>query len=354
MKKITLLLVVFLAICACSSSTKEEETGASGETSEITDEITNVKAIHLSLSDFNHELISNGTVSARKKAELKFLTSENVTAIHVKNGDRVVKGQKIASLDQFKLKNSLVQSRDNMEKARLELQDVLIGQGYTLADSSKVPEAVMKIARLRSNYDQNVNQYELAEYNYKNSILYAPFDGTVANLFAREYNVPSGQEPFCTIIDINNPEIVFNVLENELPLVQAGDKIMISPFAISSYSTDGRITEINPVVDKNGMVRVKAVANSPKDKLYDGMNVKVRIQRTLGKQLVIPKEALVLRTNKKVVFTMKDGKALWNYVETGMENSTGYVVSEGLTAGDSVIYEGNINLAHESPVKLIP
>jgi multidrug efflux pump subunit AcrA (membrane-fusion protein) len=111
--------------------------------------------------------------------------------------------------------------------------------------------------------------------------------------------------------------------------------------------------EINPSIDKNGMVQVKALINNPKNQLYDGMNVKIYLQRSLGKQLVIPKEALVLRSNKKVVFTLKNGYAQWVYVQTGLENSGGYVVTEGLSEGDSVIYEGNINLAHETPVKLI-
>ena len=355
MKKLTILILVLLGLCACSSSTNDDDRRSdNAEDAEIIDEVINVRVKPLYLADFSHEIISNGIVLAQKKADLKFLASENVTAIYVKNGDRVVKGQKIAALDQFKLKNSLSQARDNMEKARLELQDVLIGQGYSLNDSANIPEPVMKIARLRSNFDQNVNQYGLAEYNYKNSVLYAPFDGIVANLFAKEYNVPSGSEPFCTILDNSRPEVVFMVLENELSLLHVGDKVMISPYAINNHITEGAVTEINPVVDKNGMVRIKALANASKDKLYDGMNVKVRIQRTAGKQLIIPKEALVLRTNKKVVFTTKNGKALWNYVETGMENSEGYVITDGLNDGDSVIYEGNINLAHESPIKIMP
>jgi hypothetical protein len=110
------------------------------------------------------------------------------------------------------------------------------------------------------------------------------------------------------------------------------------------------VTEINPAIDKNGMVRVKAVISNPGNKLFEGMNIRVKLQRSLGKQLVIPKEALVLRTNKKVVFIYNDGMAKWVYVQTGLENSTGYVITEGLSEGDSVIYEGNINLAHETPV----
>jgi len=82
------------------------------------------------------------------------------------------------------------------------------------------------------------------------------------------------------------------------------------------------------------------------------MNVNIYMQRPLGLQLVIPKEALVLRDSRKVVFTLNNGRAQWAYVQTGLENSRNYVVTEGLNAGDSVIYEGSINLAHGSPVRI--
>lgn len=49
------------------------------------------------------------------------------------------------------------------------------------------------------------------------------------------------------------------------------------------------------------------------------MNVRVSVKRSVGEQLVIPKTAVVLRSGKQVVFTLKDGKAMWNYVHTGLE-----------------------------------
>ena len=100
------------------------------------------------------------------------------------------------------------------------------------------------------------------------------------------------------------------------------------------------------------MVQIKASVENPQSKLYDGMNVMIRVQRAVDKQLLIPKSALVLRNGRKVVFTYKKGLAQWVYVQTSLENSESYVVTEGLNQGDSVIYEGNINLAHESPVVL--
>ena len=340
--------ISILASCSSGRGTSDE-----GSVSTILpDEITEVRAMRLELTDFYHELIANGVVSARNRADLRFQLSENIAAIYVKNGDRVAKGQKIAMLDQFKLQNALAQAKDNLERAKLDLQDVLIGQGYSLSDSTRIPAEVMELAKVKSNYNNSLNQYELAGYNLNHSTLYAPFDGIVANLFSKLHNQPDGSQPFCTIIDNLHPEAEFKVLESELPYLRVGDKIRISPFSANDYSCEGQITEINPSVDKNGMVVVKAGINNPQNQLYDGMNVKIHLQRSLGRQLVIPKEALVLRNNRKVVFTLKDERAQWVYVQTSLENSDSYIVTDGLNAGDSVIYEGGINLAHETPVKL--
>jgi len=353
MKNSRLYCFLYLCLLFLSCSSKKDKPEEGSISTVLPDEISEVRALRLDYTDFHHELIANGTVSARNKADLRFQTSEVIAAIYVKNGDRVVKGQKIAMLDPFKLQNALSQARDSRERAKLDLQDVLIGQGYSLGDSARIPPEVMQIAKVKSNYDQSANQYALAEYNLQHSILYAPFNGVVANLFAKVYNLPDASQPFCTIIDNARPEIEFKVLESELAFLRTGDKVRVSPFSAGESTCDGQVTEINPMVDRNGMVIVKAQINNPQNRLYDGMNVKVQIQRSLGKQLVIPKEALVLRTNKKVVFTLKNGLAQWVYVETGLENSSSYVITNGLAVGDSVIYEGNVNLAHEAPVKLV-
>ena len=309
-----------------------------------------VKVKRLEYEDFSYELISNGTIAAMHKAELKFQPQEIIQRIYVKNGQAVANGEKIAELDKFKLATAVKQAEEALERTRLDLQDVLIGQGYAMGDSANVPADVMKIAKIRSSYEQSQTNYAIAQHNLDAATLYAPFSGVVANLTAKEFNQP-GADVFCTVIDNRSPEAVFHVLENELPLIALNDRVIVSPFSQPGYTVDGRITEINPMVDKNGMVRVKATLSNRDSKLYEGMNVKVRVQRLLGKQLIIPKSALVLRTNKKVVFTLNNGRATWVYVETAQENSTSFVVTDGLHVGDSIIYQGNINLAHESEVR---
>lgn len=349
--KTLLYIAVIIAIVSCSS--KPQEAKEDKVQTRLSEEQAQVKVVKLFKTAFARELLANGMVAASRKADLYFQTNEIVTNIFIKNGERVMKGQKIASLDLFKLNNALQQASDNLEKSKLELQNVLIGQGYTLKDSARVPKDVMRIAKTRSNFENSRIQHEMTAYNLKNAVLYAPFNGVVANLFNKEQNQSANGQPFCTILDNAAPEVIFQVLENELALISIGDKVVVSPFSVAGYDAVGKIVEINPVVDKNGMVRVKATVQSPTKKLYDGMNVNVRVQKIISNQLFIPKKALVLRSNRQVVFTLRDGKAQWNYVKTGLENSTGFIVTEGLNEGDVVICDGNINLAHDAPVIVV-
>ena len=304
--------------------------------------------------DFEHELISNGRISAQQVAELRFKSAqvESVPVeIFVKNGDRVAAGAAIAMLDTFLLHNSYMQANDNLQKAHLELQDVLIGQGFSLADSAAIPDDVLQLAHIRSGYNSARIQYDLARHNLENAVLRTPISGTVANLHAKTFCTIDAAEPFCIIISEGKPEVDFRILENELPLIKTGDKVRIRSYASTDIESTGSIVSINPSVDKEGTVRVKAHVQASEG-MFNGMNVRISVFRSLGRQWTVPKTAVVLRTGKQVVFACKGGKAVWNYVETGFENATHYTItSKTLQEGDEIIISGNEHLADGTSVK---
>lgn len=348
-----ILSVFFLSLLSCKSNNPESSAESSSNSSLVADDLAEVKVMPLQYTSFSKEIISNGKLVALQKADLKFRSSETVASVMVKNGERVVKGQVIARLEQFSLLNTLNQSRDMLEKTKLELQDILIGQGYNVKDSASIPKEVLKIARTRSGFDKARYDLEIAEYNMRGSELRAPFNGVIANLFSKEDNQSNTADKFCTIINDNQFEAEFRILENELITVKKGQPVRIIPFAFPDLTVVGEISQINPVIDENGMVKVKAVCNNPGNKLTEGMNVKIITEDRIARQLVIPKQALVLRNEKQVVFTLSSGLAKWNYVKTGLENSASFTITEGLKEGDTVIYEGNLNLAHDTRVEVM-
>ena len=347
-----LALVILTACSGTDSNNKEKE----GVETVLPQQVNEVTVMKLAKGNFNHELVSNGKIVAKEYADLYFRTSEVVAKVYVKNGMYVRKGQKLAELDLFKLNNTLTQNKNALAQANLEMQDVLIGQGYAPDNLSAVPAEKLELAKVKSGYERAKAQYEASLYDVEQATLIAPFDGVVANLFDKQYNMPKSGEPFCRIIRTSAMEVDFTVLESELPLIKVGDQVEVTPYAAAVGTRTGSISEINPLVDENGMVRVKAQVNGG-DKLFDGMNVRISVKRSVPDQMVVPRTAIVLRSGKQVIFTVKDNIAMWNYVTTGLENLSEYTLvdweASGLQEGMTVITTGNVNLAHETPVKII-
>lgn len=299
---------------------------------------------------FTYDVVSNGKATAARYADLRFASSGAVIdRIHVRNGQRVTKGQTIAELDRFRLENAEVTARNSLERAQLDMADALIGQGYDPATTDNVPDNVMRIARLRSGVAQAEVQLREAERALTDAVIRAPFDGVVANLSQKEGNLPENGQPLCRLIALGEMEVDFTVLESELPMINEGDAVVVRPF-VSEESYTGHIAAINPAVDKDGMVRVKATVTDRR-RLFDGMNVTVTVRRRMDDALVVPKSAVVLRSGgRPVVFTYSEGTAIWNYITISAENYDSYLISDGLTAGDEVIVSGNLNLSHEAKV----
>ena len=347
-----LALVILTACSGTDSNNKEKE----GVETVLPQQVNEVTVMKLAKGNFNHELVSNGKIVAKEYADLYFRTSEVVAKVYVKNGMYVRKGQKLAELDLFKLNNTLAQNKNALAQANLEMQDVLIGQGYAPDNLSAVPAEKLELAKVKSGYERAKAQYEASLYDVEQATLIAPFDGVVANLFDKQYNMPKSGEPFCRIIRTSAMEVDFTVLKSELPLIKVGDQVEVTPYATAVGTRTGNVSEINPLVDENGMVRVKAQVNGG-EKLFDGMNVRISVKRSVPDQMVVPRTAIVLRAGKQVIFTVKDSIAMWNYVQTGLENLSEYTLvnweASGLQEGMTVITTGNVNLAHETPVKII-
>lgn len=342
-----LYISCFFLFSACRNTSKSAPPESSEKLSD--DEKPMVDVMVLKSDIFYKEIISNGKLYAIQKADIKFRVSEVIEKILVKNGDIVEGGTILARLNTFTYHNKLLRARSAYEKAKLDLQDILIGQGYKSADSTNIPQQIWKIARIKSGMDNASLDLQNAEFDYRNTELKAPFRGTVCNIKIKEQNL-AGTDPFCTLVDNSTFEAVFQVLESELHNLSEKQLVSVIPFALDSAAQPGVITEINPIIDENGLVTAKAKVSNTHNNLCEGMNVRVLAKKAFPNRLVVPKSAVVLRSGKEVVFTLEGNLAKWNYVKTGEENTTSYTIIEGLTCGMKVITSGNLNLGHDAEV----
>lgn len=346
-----LTIICLLGAVACSDGKKTKET-AIGKSDEKTQLIT-VDTLALTKQSFQKQIVCNGKLRAVVKSDLAFHGSGIITAINIRNGDRINKGMTLAVLDTKEAEIELRKNRRAMTKANIDLVDKLIGQGYT-ADTTAVPAAILQNMKVSSGYESAVDQLEAAERSLANCYLIAPFSGRVANLDSKVYG--RSTDKLCTLIDDSYFDVEFSVLEAEIGEVARGFQIAVSPFINEEQRFVGEITEVNPLIDDRGQIKVRAKVRNYNNYLVEGMNVKILLEREVKQQFVVPKDAVVLRDGFQVIFRYKDGQAVWTYVDVVMSNIDSHVIAgsakkqTSISENDVVIVSNNLNLADGTEV----
>jgi RND family efflux transporter MFP subunit len=348
---ITLALVLLLAGC------KKKEEEATESVAQQEERIADVDTVALYKQTFQKQLLCNGRLSAIRRADLQCpKAGEILQSVHIQNGQWVSQGAVLAVADTRDKTAELEKAKHDLEKARVELQDKLIGLGYD-GTLSNVPADVLQRAEITSGYYSSKYQLEAAQKALADCQLRAPFSGRIANLEARAHQVGG---KFATLLDDSFFDVEFKILEAELPFMHNGQVVKITPFVREEESYDGTVTECNPTVDEKGLVILKARIKNTSKSLMDGMNVRVTVEDAVPGMFVVPKDAVIERDGYHVVFLYdaERKRAVWTYVDILYSNLTQYAITgcekkeTELHEGDIVITSGNLNLADDTEVRI--
>ena len=191
-----------------------------------------------------------GKVVAERYADLAFKAALPIEQVLVRNGQKVRRGQVLATLDQFKLRNDITQKERAVEQAQLRIE------------LSKSQLATAK------------TQLEAARHDLQSGVLTAPFDGVVANLSVQAHQLAEAGKVVCRVIATGDMLVEFRVMEADLRKYKVGTSVHIIPVADKSQQYEATVSEINPIVDQQGAVTLRARLAKTAE-LFDGMNVEV-------------------------------------------------------------------------------
>ena len=179
MRIVTLTIIfVCIGLIACSSK-KEKDASVEMEMRQQSMSETYVDTMTLHTSTFNKQIVCNGRLRAKAKSELNFVTQGITAEIFVKEGMAVQKGALIASLDKRERLRELEKAEKELERAKVELVDKLIGLGYD-ATMQGIPDDVMKRAEVTSGYFsaqyqlQSAKKDKLSDTN-RETFIFCPF-----------------------------------------------------------------------------------------------------------------------------------------------------------------------------------
>ena len=141
--------------------------------------------------------------------------------------------------------------------------------------------------------------------------------------------------------------------ENELSMLQTGQKIAVTAKSYPGEKFDGTVSLINPFIDETKRT-AKARIDIPNAdfKLRPGMYVNAELAMNMGETLTVPVSAVMPTGTRNIVFVDKgEGKLEARIVQLGSKYGDIYEVKTGLAEGEPVIASANFLIDAESKVQ---
>jgi len=280
---------------------------------------TTVAAVcHTNAGDINSS--GSGAVKYQGKVAVNNeVQGSAVSAVHVKNGDKVKKGQLIATLSN----DSLLSTKKSKE---LSLRD--------------------------SQLNLESNRKSLENYN-----ITAPISGTVITKNSKlgdKIDNSNSSTVMMVIADMSKMKFTITVDELDIAKIQIGQTALITADAIENHTFEGRVTNVASEGTSSGdgvtVYSVEIVIDEP-GALKSGMNVNADIVINEAKNAIyIPEEALMMANgNSAMVLVKSEGRTTQMVKSEKTEGSAGEFGSEPKQRGEKSkdISEGTPSLKGE-------
>ena len=291
----------------------------------------------------------SGTVEEENGTILSFATAGTVEGVFFKEGQRVSKGQLLATLNSTQARNlydaakaSLAQATDACRRMK------------ELHDKGSLPD--IKWVDAQTALDQARSAERVAAKSLADCRLYAPFSGVIADKSVeRGQNVAPGS-PVGRLVTVGELKVKVSVPETEIDGIALGQQATVSIAALGGRSYTGKVSE-------------KGILADPMSRSYD---VKIRISNSDGKLMpgmvadvaltsgspratacVVPADVVMLdENNREFVWLAQGGKAAKRFVTCGDYTPYGVTVASGLTAGDCIISAGQQKVSQGTRIKV--
>lgn len=317
-------------------------------------------------------LNASGYVVAQRKAAVASKVTGRLISLSVEEGSRIRRGEVIARLeneDVLAARNqaeaNLSNSRHTLEQAEAELKDAdlafertkdLLSKGFVAkADNdsaeARYKKAVAGVAAARSAVKAAQALLQAANVSVDYTLLRAPFDAVVLtkNADVGDIVTPIGaaanvQAAVVTIADMSSLQVEADVSESNLSQIKAGQPCEIQLDSFPDDRFRGEVHMIVPTADRTkATVMVKVRFMDKDSRVLPEMSAKVSFLRRPVRpeeqkpRTAINSKAVLDRGGRKIVFLIKDNRAIETPVSTGEQFDDMIEILSGVKAGDRIV-----------------
>jgi len=310
-----------------------------------------VKAVVAASTEVRKKSEFPGEVSAVQQVMLTSEVSGKVVEISFTAGQKVKAGDLLVRLD-----SSVEQADLKSAEARANFAQQQLKRAKDLVPTKALTEEVLQ--QRQAEYEQSQAALSQLKARILQKSIRAPFDGVLG---LRQVNLGQYVNPGDVAATLTNTDemfVAFDIPQNMLASIQSGDVIQVHGSNHDIRSFTARINAIEPQVNSDTRnVRIQAQFNNTGPGLLPGMYVRATLELgTTGHQVVLPGSAVLTSAYGDTAVVVKNtdnentGDAEYVPVQVLDRIGNSVVVSQGISAGDIVITEGQLRVQPGSRV----
>ena len=373
MKKVILILLITFTAASCGGDSKSVDAVVeSGNLEEIrakrSEIVAQQQAINLQLEEidkaiskldtlkkiplvtvfeakqeeFNHFLELQGSVETKKNILLYPEYSGLLTRVLVKEGQKVYKGQLLASIDDGGLSQQLAQMevQANLAKTTFERQQRLWEQ--------KIGSEI-EYLQSKANYEGQQKAVNQMRSQVAKTSIRAPFSGVIDDVMTEQGTVVSaGQSQVFRLVNLGDMYIQADVPESYLPDVTANKSVEVY-FPILGEKVETKVSQVGNYINPNNRTfKVELDVPNKNGNIKPNLTAKIKINDYTNEEaILIPQSVISENANGEQYIYVTNGTdnpkeaiAKRVIVETGKTQGDFVEIINGITNGDTIIKEG--------------
>jgi HlyD family secretion protein len=310
-------------------------------------------------------LTASGYLVARRQSVVSSKIQGRIAKLLVEEGSVVKTGDVLATLENEDYVAAIAKAKADIEYAKADLAEAqrqerlqagLFRERVVSQDALDAAKA--KVALAAAAIDQDKANLQVQQANYDFTTIRAPFAGVVVKKMTEAgesvapippgVNISTSSGAIVAIADMNSLEAEVDVNEANVAELHSGQPAEISVQAIPNHTYKGKLRQVIPTADRTKATVTVKVSILDKDKyLKPEMSCNVTFlqppQRTNKaasaptRIVTIPKDAIVTRDGRSVVFQVEDRKVHQLPVVTGADLRGQVIVSSGLVGSETLV-----------------
>ncbi|MBM1105442.1 efflux RND transporter periplasmic adaptor subunit [Aurantibacter crassamenti] len=302
-----------------------------------------VTTVIATAQNFNHYLELQGNVKTKQNVLIYPEMSGTLQRVYVKEGQKVSKGQILASIDDGGMSSQIAQLRTQTELAKttFERQERLWEQ--------KIGSEIQYL-QAKAQYEANESAIKQAESQLGKSTIRAPFSGIIDNVIKDQGTVVSpgpGSEVF-RIVNLSDMYIEVDVPETHLSgIVKGKDAVVYFPVLGDSVHTKIRQTGnfINP---NNRAFTVEIPVPNKNGNIKPNLTARVNLNDYSNAEAILIPQSIISENAEgdqyvylaKANGTENHASVHRQIIVTGKTQGSVVEILSGISDGDQLVKEG--------------